>query len=389
MQTETRRNPKKKWIILGVISFLLVVVAVNIFLLQSKKKDKVEDLQFAKVTERTLSNTKLISGKVVPGETEQVYVDPTKGKVKEIFVKEGQSIEAKTKLFSYENSELALQMKQADVEKKMTSLRFEQEKKKIASTKDEIQKAKATGAGADVIGPLEAQLQELEFQHKSTELEIERNDLQMEELKKKQSELIVYSEHAGVVRSIDESSMQGNAMGAKPFMQIASNEPYQIQGTLTELQKGQIRPDQPITVTAKAVANKTWKGKITEVSEYPAADEAGDAVAAGQQTQMISYYSYKAVLESQDELAPGYHVSLEVDLSSKKMMAVPRSSVVEKGNGVFVYVVEKGKVHKKEVTTGISDGEWMEITDGVKAGDKVVKNPSSKVTDGMEVDVRD
>jgi HlyD family secretion protein len=56
---------------------------------------------------------------------------------------------------------------------------------------------------------------------------------------------------------------------------------------------------------------------------------------------------------------------------------------------VFVYVVEKGKVHKKEVTTGISDGEWMEITDGVKAGDKVVKNPSSKVMDGMEVDVRD
>jgi multidrug efflux pump subunit AcrA (membrane-fusion protein) len=47
---------------------------------------------------KLLSNTKLIAGQIVPGKIETFYPDATKGKVKEIFVKEGQKITKGQKL---------------------------------------------------------------------------------------------------------------------------------------------------------------------------------------------------------------------------------------------------------------------------------------------------
>ncbi len=52
----------------------------------------------------------------------------------------------------------------------------------------------------------------------------------------------------------------------------------------------------------------------------------------------MSQYTYKASLDSQDGLSPGYHVSLQVNLENKKMVAVPTKSIVEKDDDAFVYV---------------------------------------------------
>jgi HlyD family secretion protein len=394
MQAEVAKAPnrKKKWIMIGVIALIVLIAGINIAVTQARKASSKEELQFTKVVERTLTNTKLISGQVVPGNIETLYADPSKGKINEIFVKEGDEVQKGQKLFSYESTELSLQVKQAELDKKMADMRYAQGKEKISSLKKEIQKAKDNGADDTVLQPLQAQLDEAEMQQKTMDLEMEKNKLQMQELEKKQGDLIVYSNTAGVVQKLDKDAAQGSVqtMGQpKSFLQIASKDPFQITGVLTELQKAQIQKDQPITVTAKAVSNKKWKGKITEVSEYPTTAETGQLAAEGQQSQTISYYSYKASLDSQDSLAPGYHVSLQVNLSSKKMLAVPRDSLVEKDDSAYVYVEKDGKLRKQKVSTGMGDGEWIEVLEGLKEGDKVVKNPSAKVHDGMEVKAND
>ncbi|MED1084245.1 biotin/lipoyl-binding protein, partial [Bacillus mycoides] len=149
-------NKKKKWIIVGVIVLIVIVAAVNIFVMQGKKKDttKADAVSFEKVTERKLNNTKLISGQVKPGNIESFYADPTKGKVKDIAVKEGQEVEKGTKLFSYDNEEINLQVKQAELDQKMADMRYDQGKKKIDSLKKEIRKAKDSGAAKEVTDPM-------------------------------------------------------------------------------------------------------------------------------------------------------------------------------------------------------------------------------------------
>ncbi|KEK25436.1 efflux RND transporter periplasmic adaptor subunit [Bacillus gaemokensis] len=384
-------NKKKKWIIIGVIALIVIVAAVNIFMMQGKKKGdaKADAVSFEKVTERKLNNTKLISGQVKPGNIESFYAEPTKGKVKDIAVKEGQEVEKGTKLFSYDNEEINLQMKQAELDQKMATMRYDQGKKKIDSLKKEIKKAKDSGAGKEVTDPMEEQVSELEMQQKTVDLEKEKGQLQKEELNKKQKELTIYSNFAGVVQKLDKDAAQSSAqaMGGqgKSFLQLASKDPFQIQGTLTELQKSQIQKDQPFTVTAKANSKKKWTGKITEVSEFPTSAEMAAAGAGGEATQNMSQYTYKASLDSQDGLSPGYHVSLQVNLENKQMIAVPSKSIVEKGDDAFVYVEDKGKLRKQNVKKGSTDSDWTEVLEGVTVGQKVVKNPSDNVYDGMEV----
>ncbi|MDI6534969.1 efflux RND transporter periplasmic adaptor subunit [Bacillus mycoides] len=384
-------NKKKKWIIIGVIALIVIVAAINIFVMQGKEKGeaKADVVSFEKVTERTLNNTKLISGQVKPGNIESFYADPTKGKVKDIAVKEGQEVEKGTKLFSYDNEEINLQMKQAVLDQKMASMRYDQGKKKIDSLKKEIKKAKDSGAGKEVTDPLEEQVSELEMQQKTTDLEKEKGQLQAEELKKKQGELTIYSNFAGVVQKLDKdaahSSSQALGGQGKSFLQLASKDPFQIQGTLTELQKSQIQKDQTFTVTAKANSKKKWTGKITEVSEFPTSTEMAQAAGSGEGTQNMSQYTYKASLDGQEGLSPGYHVSLQVNLENKKMIAVPSKSIVEKDEDTFVYIEDKGKLRKQNVKKGATDGDWTEIVEGATLGQKVVKNPSDNVYDGMEV----
>ncbi|MCC2364002.1 efflux RND transporter periplasmic adaptor subunit [Bacillus cereus] len=430
MQLQYQKK-KKKWFILGIIILMAIVVGINIFMMQGKKMNvkEAEAVSFEKVTERKFNSTKLISGQVKPGNIESFYTDPTKGRVKEIEVKEGQEIEKGTKLFSYENEEINLQMKQVELDQKMIDMRYDQGKKKIDSLKKEIKKAKNSVATKEVIVPMEEQVSELEMQQKTIELEKEKEKLQKEEmqkkqnevtasmeeqvselemqqktielekekgklqkeeLQKKQKELTIYSNFAGVVQKLDKDAAQSSSQAiggqGKAFLQIASKDPFQIQGTLTELQKSQIQKDQTFTVTAKANSKKKWTGKITEISEFPTSAEMAQAAGGmGEGTQTMSQYTYKASLDSQDGLSPGYHVSLQVNLENKPMLAVPSKSIVEKGDDTFVYIEKKGRLHKQNVKKGATDGDWTEIIEGATLGQKVVENPSDNVYDGMEV----
>lgn len=389
-------NTKKKWIVAGIAVLILLVVAINVIFME-KRKNETKSVQLMSVTKRPISNTKLISGQVVPGKVETIYLDPSKGKIKEIYVKEGQEVEKGQKLFTYENDDLNLQLKQASIDKKITMLNYNQVNDKIKALKKE-KKAATDNAS---LSSLESQLEELESQKKTIELEMEKNQLQEEELQTKLNQLTIHSPINGYVKNLHpeestgmtEEGTSSETMGLQgtPIMNIVSKEPFQIQGTLTELQKAQIQANQPIKVTANAVPNKSWDGKIVEVSEFPAATNPGTGQfsgEAGQSTSNLSYYTFKAKLHSQEGLSPGYHVAIQVVLSSKKVLTVPQNSVQEKGGSTFVYVMSKGKVQKRNITTGISTGEWTEVVDGLKEGEKVVKNPSHTMDSGMEVEIK-
>lgn len=386
MQTEIIHKPrKKKWVVMGIIALIVIIVGVNIIVLQ-QKNSSTTDLKFASVAEKELSNTKLVAGQVVPANMETFYQDPSKGKVQEIFVKEGQEVTKGQKLFVYDNPELSVQLKQQELDNKSAKLSYDHGNEKIASVQADIKKAKDANAGNDVLSPLEAQLQDLQVQQQTTELEMEKNKLQNDDLQNKLNDLTVYSSFEGIVQMVNKDSGQSTTQ-ANQVVQIASKDPLIIQGMLTELQKSQIQPNQPITVTAKAVSNQTWKGKITEIDEYPSADGSGQSLAAsaGQAVQNISYYNFKAALDSQDGLSPGYHVSIQVNLSTKKMLVVPSDSIMENGNSKYVYVVKKNKLHQQTVSTGMDDGNLTEVLEGLKAGDQIVKNPSAKIYEGLEV----
>jgi len=87
---------------------------------------------------------------------------------------------------------------------------------------------KDSGAGKEVTDPMEEQVSELEIAQKTTDLEKEKGKLQKEELNKKQKELTIYSNFAGVVQKLDKDAAQSSsqALGGqgKAFLQVASKD---------------------------------------------------------------------------------------------------------------------------------------------------------------------
>lgn len=121
-----------------------------------------------------MSNTKLIAGQIVPGKIETFYPDATKGKVKEIFVKEGQKITKGQKLFFYDNPDLSNQLEQLEIDKKTANLQMDQDNQKISTLQKQMKVAKNRNATLDEINQLNSQLQDLQFQLQTAQLTIKK-----------------------------------------------------------------------------------------------------------------------------------------------------------------------------------------------------------------------
>ncbi len=86
-----------------------------------------------------------------------------------------------------------------------------------------------------------------------------------------------------------------------------------------------------------------------------------------------------------DHLVLGSHLTAEIPLNVHTGLTVPRSAVLQDQQGTYVFLVVHGLARRVNVTTGLSSDQWIEIKDGLKAGDKVVSVGNYELLDGMSV----
>ncbi|MCC5864797.1 MAG: efflux RND transporter periplasmic adaptor subunit [Wenzhouxiangella sp.] len=73
----------------------------------------------------------------------------------------------------------------------------------------------------------------------------------------------------------------------------------------------------------------------------------------------------------------------------REVLAVPRDALVLRGDGIAVFIVDdENKARRIRVTTGIGEGEWIEVRGPIQAGDKVVIRGNERLRPGQEVSVR-
>ncbi len=92
-------------------------------------------------------------------------------------------------------------------------------------------------------------------------------------------------------------------------------------------------------------------------------------------------------LPNQDhQLQPGMFVTTTLILKEHpQVLAVPPAALVTSANGKSVFIVEEGRAKQVEVKTGLDDGVWIEITEGLQEGMDVVVVGKSGLTDGQAV----
>ncbi len=96
------------------------------------------------------------------------------------------------------------------------------------------------------------------------------------------------------------------------------------------------------------------------------------------------------VFDKSGKLKPGMFVETRILVRNKPdALVVPKKAVRHKGDQTFVFVFKRMKATKRLVQTGIIEGDFIEIHDGLEAGQRVVTVGVEGLKDGMTVKLKD
>ncbi len=86
-----------------------------------------------------------------------------------------------------------------------------------------------------------------------------------------------------------------------------------------------------------------------------------------------------------DHLVLGSRILGRIQLASRRALVVPRSAILGDNGHTYVYIVDAGKARRVAVKPGVDEGELIEVTGALKAGDAVVVSGNYELHDGMAV----
>ncbi|TYB72205.1 efflux RND transporter periplasmic adaptor subunit [Bizionia gelidisalsuginis] len=146
---------------------------------------------------------------------------------------------------------------------------------------------------------------------------------------------------------------------------IADMSKMIFEGKVDEAEVGKLQEGKEIIVILGAINEKKFPAKLTFVA--PKGNEENGAV----------QFTIKADvdIEESTKIRAGYSANAEIEMESKDSVLVIKEALLQ-----FNRITEKpyvelmvgdGQYEKKNVELGISDGINIEITDGVKEGDKI------------------
>ncbi len=192
-----------------------------------------------------------------------------------------------------------------------------------------------------------------------------------------------------VKKNIDDASVTAsidgvvNMKGVKEGEYISNSAlAYQI------LDKSKIYAD--VKVTDRVVNN----AKVGDTVNVEFSSKKGEVLQGVIETvspfvDQTNTYTVKISLDNSDEsilLGSFAKVTFVIE-DNDTSITLPRKVVLKDEIGNYVYVLEDNVAVKKPVTTGIDNGETIEIIDGIKVGDVVVSEGQSYLYDGEVVNV--
>ncbi|MGE5847138.1 MAG: efflux RND transporter periplasmic adaptor subunit, partial [Ignavibacteria bacterium] len=166
-------------------------------------------------------------------------------------------------------------------------------------------------------------------------------------------------------------------------------------------------------VKIDAFQDRVFKGIVKQIGN------SAQTQGLGTQEEVVNFEVRIKLIDLDEQLRPGKSCTPDIETETvKNVLSIPIQSVTarsdfsgpkpEEGNGVvavtndekkkdkvqeIVFVVDKGKAKKANVTTGISDDDYIQIKEGLKGSEDVVTGSytaiSKELNDGSTVRVEE
>ena len=189
---------------------------------------------------------------------------------------------------------------------------------------------------------------------------------------------------AGSSDSSDSVSTDGSSTSAQysayetAAFSIASDEKATVSVNVDELDITSVKEGQTAKITLDAIDGEEFEGTITSVSS-----EASSGSSSAK-------YPVEITFDKTDDMRIGMTASASISIDeAEDAVLIPVDALQEKGNKTFVYTEKDSDGNlsgEVEVETGLSNGNKVEITSGLKSGDTVyyLKTTSSGSSDSQQ-----
>ncbi|MGE4284386.1 MAG: efflux RND transporter periplasmic adaptor subunit [Clostridia bacterium] len=370
-------------------------------------------VNIASVGETDIDSMITLNGKI-KAKQEINIVPKVPGKVSSINFEVGQSVNEGDVLFTLDNTDATLQVAQAEAS--------------LSSAKVSLQKTKG-GAVEQQVSQLRAALANSEMQYNDAKANYERikelyeaggmsqqafeqaqtsYKVAMEQYNSAKTSLDltvskinpdnVMAAEAGVKQAqaayemakvqLDNTVVKSPIAGIISFKNIEIGEQVSSAGaamTVVDLSTvfvetsvpenliNKIRLDDKVQVDVDSAGIAAVEGRVSSVS--PAADA---------KTQS---YPIKVIIENDKQLLKsGMFAEVEFAVDRiENILAVPVAAIIDEQGMKYVYVVNEGKAQKREVKIGMSNGELIEVADGIEENQQVIIKGQNLLQDGSKI----
>ncbi|MDD2497517.1 MAG: efflux RND transporter periplasmic adaptor subunit [Desulfitobacteriaceae bacterium] len=383
---------KRKKIIFGAA--VIVVLAIAGIMLMSGGTE----VETNRVTRGKINRSVVDSGVVQPVESWDIYAEQN-ARVESISLETGTQVKKGQLIMSLENKDLAVQIADAKA-------RLAQSQLQAAGAQSSLEKLElALKQGREDLKRAEKLLEEGVI----TETELEGAQLTVKSYEKDLSEQKALLESAragaaGLRETLTQLSDKKELLTVKsPAVGVILNLPVK-QGELVmpgsllvsislpgELEVkadvlsddlGEIKLGQNVSITAPVLGDKVLSGTVEKI--YPQAEEKQSALGITQRRVPVII----SLTESAN-LKPGYEVQIAIEtIALSDVLVIPRESVrTVEGDKKEVMAVMDGKIEHRLIKTGASDADLVEILDGMKKGDIVIRDAGLDLKENQKVKI--
>lgn len=181
----------------------------------------------------------------------------------------------------------------------------------------------------------------------------------------------ITAEFNGIVSKADIKQGAAVTQGMELFT-IQNTDKASVDVTLSKYDYDTVKEGQSAEIT---LGDNTYQGTVTKMSHIAVQNEKGTPV----------IFATVSIDDPDDDIFLGVDAKVKIHAASAKNVVTLPVEVVNIGkDGSFCYVIEDGLVTKRDITTGISSEDYVEVIDGIKEGEEVISDLGD-YTEGVEV----
>jgi HlyD family secretion protein len=159
--------------------------------------------------------------------------------------------------------------------------------------------------------------------------------------------------------------------------EVADLSQVRVRAFIDEPELGRLQPQQVVEVTWDAMPERTWMGRTEALPQQVVARGArnvGEVLCAISNDKM--------------SLIPNTTVDVRIQLAERSsVLLVPRGAVQTEGLHRYVFLVDGGRLHRKEIKVGASDDAEFEVVSGLAESDAVALPGDVPLKDNAQVRV--